>query len=759
MGVDVVRCSTSGGGAGVRWRRLGGVSLVLVLFMVALTLLLAVQAPQARAADTASISGTVTNNVPTPLAGISVDAYRYDGTASYRYVSGADTIVGGTYMISALPAGTYRLKFTDYSYVYGAQYYDGKPTLALATDIVVPEAAAVTGKNAVLSLAGHVTGTVTNTAAAPLQFVTATAYRLEGSDWVYAREAETNVAGAYDLVGLTTGTYRIKFTAATGGYIQQWYNGKPTQETATDVAVTAPGVTSGINATLATAGHVTGTVKNASGGGVGSVSVTLYRRVNNQWDWLVDGYTKADGTYDIGGLPTGTYRVWFRDEAGAYVGQYYGNTTVWENAADVAVTAGATTSGIDATLAVAGHVTGTVKDTGGVAVRGIWVSAYRSSGSHWTYEGRVNVTAANGTYDLGGLPAGTYRLEFWDENGAYATQYYNNKLNLDMATDVAVTAGATTTGIDATLAAAGHVTGTVKNSAGAPIPGVTVVFYRDDGAGWDWVDSIDTSSAGTYDMGGLAAGTYRVGFEDYSDVYAWQYYTATWTLSLATDVVVTSGATTSGIDQTLMAAGHITGTVKGSSGSGLKNCLAEAYRFDGTNWQRVTDEATNADGTYDLGGLPAGTYRVRFTDETGTCLPQWYGNTASVESAKDITVSSGGTVGGKNATLVAALPRLATPSCPKSARRGVKFKVTGALKPHYAPGAKTVTVKAYRKTGSKWKLFKNFKAVDSDNRSFSKYTATVVISRTGQYRFKASTRATSQIPASTTRFSRTIKIR
>ena len=53
-------------------------------------------------------------------------------------------------------------------------------------------------------------------------------------------------------------------------------------------------------------------------------------------------------------------------------------------------------------------------------------------------------TASNGTYSLGGLASGSYRLEFQDGSGTYLTQYYKNSLDLTSATAIAVTAPKTT---------------------------------------------------------------------------------------------------------------------------------------------------------------------------------------------------------------------------------------------------------------------------------------------------------------------------
>lgn len=104
-------------------------------------------------------------------------------------------------------------------------------------------------------------------------------------------------------------------------------------------------------------------------------------------------------------------------------------------------------------------------------------------------------------------------------------------------------------------------------------------------------------------------------------------------------------------------------------------------------------------------------------------------------------------------------PLLGTPTCPTSVRHGTAFKVNGSLKPRFGAGTKTVTVKAYRYASGKWRFFKSYSAVNSNYSSYTKYTAKIVISRRGKYRFKASMAATSTSLAATSRYSRTLTVK
>lgn len=60
-------------------------------------------------------------------------------------------------------------------------------------------------------------------------------------------------------------------------------------------------------------------------------------------------------------------------------------------------------------------------------------------------------TAPDGTYGIGGLAAGTYRVEFMDPWGIYASEFFDGKPTLNRATNVTVTSGAATPNINATL--------------------------------------------------------------------------------------------------------------------------------------------------------------------------------------------------------------------------------------------------------------------------------------------------------------------
>ena len=118
----------------------------------------------------------------------------------------------------------------------------------------------------------------------------------------------------------------------------------------------------------------------------------------------MNAFTGPDGTYDVGGLPAGTFRLQFVDfETGEHLAEYYDDVQLFDDAEDLEVASGETLSGLDASLTPAGSISGTVTDEEGDPVEGVSVAA-RDDAIDW---GSDVETAADGTYELTGLPEGS----------------------------------------------------------------------------------------------------------------------------------------------------------------------------------------------------------------------------------------------------------------------------------------------------------------------------------------------------------------
>jgi hypothetical protein len=213
------------------------------------------------------------------------------------------------------------------------------------------------------------------------------------------------------------------------------------------------------SAVAASTGSLSGTVTDASThAGVASECVSVYDAGNS---FVASGFTDSAGRYTVSGLAAGSYKVGFQSCGGGgdYLPQFYNGKSSLAAADAVVVTARSTTSNVDAALQQGGQITGTVTEAAThAAISGACVGVYD------TADNLLSFTRTNGAgaYSLSGLTTGSYKVGFASGGtlcpvgpGNYQPQLYNDKSSFAAADLVAVTAGETTTGIDAALRPAG----------------------------------------------------------------------------------------------------------------------------------------------------------------------------------------------------------------------------------------------------------------------------------------------------------------
>jgi hypothetical protein len=267
---------------------------------------------------------------------------------------------------------------------------------------------------------------------------------------------KTNPMGDYTISGLPVGEYRVQFSAPSGSslnYITQYYDGKPSLREAGTVSVTTGITTPNIGAELKEGGRISGTVTDASThAAIKGIEVCAFAESVGSYKCTT---TEPNGGYAIAGLPEGAYDVEFASpfspfETGLdYVTQYWDGKSLASEANTVSVTVGSTMSGIDAQLKEGGRITGKVTSAStGAAIEEAFVCA--SSGSGEASLGECALTSSSGEYTISALASGSYTVEFEAGKG-YVVQYYNGKASVTEAEEVAVTAPATKSGIDAAM--------------------------------------------------------------------------------------------------------------------------------------------------------------------------------------------------------------------------------------------------------------------------------------------------------------------
>ena len=212
---------------------------------------------------------------------------------------------------------------------------------------------------------------------------------------------QTDAAGRYRFEPLAAGVYRVAFHDPAGVYAQQYYSGALTFDTAAPLALNGSFL-DGIDGSLVLAGSITGAVLGAS---VPYMPIGVFAQVDGAWRLAATAeYDGQQRTYAAGGLSPGTYRVcWYTGaEPVLATGPCYdhvgGGVSV---AADVTVTAGAVTGGIDLTasgLVDGGTIRGTVREAGGAPLAGIAVHLSTPSGTMYAPGGHAWTESPHGAH-------------------------------------------------------------------------------------------------------------------------------------------------------------------------------------------------------------------------------------------------------------------------------------------------------------------------------------------------------------------------
>jgi carboxypeptidase family protein len=320
--------------------------------------------------------------------------------------------------------------------------------LALAALALCPAASALAAEP------GEIAGTVTDAETSlPIEGIEVCAYPpgFEGGGPETFVCQTTRAGGEYALERLPAGQYVVEFFAPPNGplnYLTRYYDESSSEAGATPVTVTAGSTTPSINARLSKGGTIEGVVSEAgTGAPIGGITVCALART---WPEGIEcAATAANGAYAIPRLASGSYTVIFSPPFGArpnYLTQYYDGQPSPFGASAVSVTAGGTTSAIDATLQPGGEIAGTVIDgSTNAAIVGARVCAFSLLPEVF----ECATTDEVGRYLIVALPSADYQVRFSDKG--YLTQYYSARYASSEATVVPLFAGELRAGIDAAM--------------------------------------------------------------------------------------------------------------------------------------------------------------------------------------------------------------------------------------------------------------------------------------------------------------------
>jgi hypothetical protein len=615
---------------------------VLLLGLMALALVAVTGARAQADANTASISGTVTDSGDHPITtqDICVTAVPTEATGPNESELVTKTDSGGNYTIAGLAAGPYVVYFADCE---GSarndlpQYYGHQTEYNSATTITLSEGQAKTGADTSLTPATSISGHVYGGSSDSTPLANICVYAIPNSNGiVYTPSVQTNATGTYTLKHLTPSVaYTLEFydCNSTLEYLTQYYDDASEYDSATAVTPTLANPLTGIDAHMEKGASISGTVTDSGGHPITTqdICVDAYSTNTNGDQYNDYGETKtgAGGQYKIGGLAPGSYDVSFYDcyeSSRNDTAQYYDHQANAAFAEAITLGTRQEQTGIDASLEPATTISGHVYGGPGNAtpLKDICVDAYSMVGGYYDYYGPTVQTNAEGAYTLTHIvPNVGYDINFYDCNTKreYLTQYYDGASDTAQATTVTPTT-APLTGIDAHMEKGASISGTVTDSGGHPITTqdicvsaeLTVDNYTET-AGY-----ATTDASGNYTIAGLSAGSYKVYFSDCgndsrNDLP--QYYDGASTLSAASLVVLSASGVEKGIDASMQPATTISGHAFEGAGDStpLQGVCVEAVPVSSSEGQGYHSAYTAADGSYTISHItPSAEYWVSFTD-------------------------------------------------------------------------------------------------------------------------------------------------
>ncbi len=415
------------------------------------------------------------------------------------------------------------------------------------------------------------------------------------------------------------------------------------------LTVAGAGLAVAPSAEAVTATTLSGHVKGVGGTALPGITVTLYHWEDyggggGDWSWVDDTTTTPSGSYTFSAVSPDSYRVGFFDYGtGTYLDEYWNDQESLAQSDDIPVAASPVT-GIDATLVKGATISGDLTAPGGHSTDAE-VTAYRRNGGGW--EWASSGYSDDGHYQVGHLPAGTYRLRIRPDDAELQTEYWDDADSLDDATDVVVATSAAVTGRNARLQVGGTVTGRVTDSGGHALVDAGVTAYQQQGGSWVDVDWTSTDENGDYRLEGLPSTPVRIGFDDWG--HAPEYWDDATSLDDATDVSVAPGATLTGRNAVLSDPGAISGAVAGGDGTSVRAVNLSTG---------MSSDSIVEGGHYSISDLAAGSYRVEFNRSSGQSLKaaSYYDGVpegTGPGAATSVTVGSGATTPGVDATLEA----------------------------------------------------------------------------------------------------------
>jgi hypothetical protein len=524
-----------------------------------------------------------------------VELRKQDGQGGYNWFGGSGVNDNGQFRIAGLANGTYTVIAhsdwnSDYSqsaettiHVVGGACAESPLTLRL-TDV---------------QISGTVKGPLGSADAdnvIPYGYVELRKQNGQNFDWINGVPVDDQ--GEFKIGGLTNGIYSLKVYP--DGNSQ--YSSSGSYQFTIAGGICTVGFADPDNAVVNLVGQqLTGTIKDYLGQNVQYGSVEIRKQNGGSYDWLNNVEIDQNGTFKLGGLDNGSYKIMAYPKFGNKISPSgYITLTVAGGAVTAASGSGVDFNEVNKTLVInlgAPQISGTVKDPSDNEVPFCWVEIRDLQNNFVLGTG----SDEQGKYTLSGLIDGSYKIKAYPSKDA----------NFAPSAEIGITiTGGSYSGnpltISLRIAAA---VGTVKDQGNAVKKG-WVEIYDNNGV---WVMTLPIDEDGHFKLGGLNAGSYTIQAYEITDTGFESSAKKALVIGIDSSVTYDGTAINGGNPFVInIIAANITGTVykPGAQGPGNK--------IDG-GWVEVGDSNSiwllnvpvAPDGTFKLPDLANGSYKIQ----------------------------------------------------------------------------------------------------------------------------------------------------
>ncbi len=446
----------------------------------------------------------------------------------------------------------------------------------------------------------------------------------------------TDDNGNFEMTKLPPNNYVVKLSDPyLRRYAMTYYPGTLVPGDATKLTLRNDEVVT-INPTMTHGGKISGQVLLEDGRPISGLTLSAFRHVEGiGWIKFDSTYADNDNRFEMGGLPTGPYRVsayGYDSRDGQWLSfyEFYGGESsveggwdVWVNQAEI-TTVNWTMR--DKTLRLSGRVV----DANGQPLADIRVMLYDFNpsalpGEEWLHPTRSALTDADGHYSMVIYQNQHYKVGFEDWRAVYTPLFNGNMPTLGGAPVIAVT-DSNVSDVDVTMNKGGGIRGRIVSADNTTSFRNEPYFHL---SRWNEHDAflpvyqyqIEQDDAGNFTITGLTPGDYRlhVSGEFYHNIGFNRWYggdraeNAAW-------IRVELGEVTQ-LEEIVV--GQDRGVLRGqvvdeATNRPLSNIEITLYTVENEHF--VAYFPVDSNGQFEMRNLPAGEYTVYVADEKGRYL-------------------------------------------------------------------------------------------------------------------------------------------